>query len=106
MIAIIDELDVAGDDVAAVRRRYLDEYAPTAVARGMTLAFDLMTPPVVLQAGQNRLTFIWTVPDLPGWWAMRLGGAADPAATGFWPTIEGCLIARRRTFHATEAAGV
>lgn len=72
----------------------------------MTLDKALVSPPVVLEDGQNVLTFIWTVPDLPAWWKMRIEGSMDQEALAFWAAIEPDIQGRERTFHATEAGAL
>lgn len=100
MIAIVDRIEVRGPDAAAVRDRYLAAYAPLARRRGMTLCHALMSPPVALREGANILTFVWTVPDLPAWWRMRLAGARDPNVAAFWRGLDADIVSRTRTHNA------
>lgn len=101
-IVIIDALRVAGPKAHDVRARYLSQYAPTAERRGMTLDKALVGPPVLLDDGHNVLTFIWTVPDLPAWWKMRIQGSMDAEALAFWKAIEPDIAGRERTFHVAD----
>jgi hypothetical protein len=99
-IAIIDEISVTGSDVGIIRQRYLDDYAPGARARGMSLELDLQWPASPVLEGENRLTFVWSVTDLQQWWQMRLSGAADPSVLDFWAALSPDIIGRRRSFQA------
>ncbi|EHJ61750.1 hypothetical protein [Novosphingobium pentaromativorans] len=104
-IFITDTLCVEGARAEEVRDRYLDDYAPTAQARGMTLESTTLCPPVLLDKGTNALIFEWSVPDLAGWWRMRLGGAGDERVTQFWSGIAPLIVDRSRTLRVPFEGG-
>lgn len=84
------------------RDAYLTHFAPDARRRGMVLERVLLSPPMVLPDGGNRLTFIWSLADPAAFWAMRLSDQTE------FPTWweRGAPLAERqqRTFH-TDFAG-
>ena len=95
-IYILDEVEPKPGGVEAYRRAYLMEYAPAARGRGMTLEAVRLSPPVELAEGGNTLSFLWSVPDVKAWWAMRLGGEADKAA--WWTRSAELATARSRRY--------
>lgn len=70
-IIVIDEVWPLTGMVEAYRDAYLSDFAPRARQRGMTLEAVLLSPPVILEEGGNRITFIWSLPDAPAFWTMR-----------------------------------
>lgn len=105
-IVVMDELWVEGARAREVRALYIERYAPSARKRGMELAFALIDPPVALNDGSNRLTFVWTLPDLPTWWDMRIKALMDPEVIPVWQELDSRIQRRSRSFHATEADDV
>ncbi len=101
-VFIVDAIDAEAEQVSAVRHAYLNEYAPGARERGMVLQYDWLSPPLVLKEGRSRLTFVWAVAGLEGWWAQRFAGGFDPGVEAFWRRLAPMIIGRTRTFH--EAA--
>lgn len=102
-IIVIDEVWPMTGQVEAYRDAYLADYAPAARRRGMTLESVMLSPPLVLAEGGNRLTFVWSLPDTPAFWAMRF---ADEATKHVW-WDRGATMAHRqeRTLH-TDFGGV
>ncbi|RVT90866.1 hypothetical protein [Sphingomonas crocodyli] len=105
-ITITDIIDAAPGRAAEVHKAYMDDYAPTARARGMELEQALISPPIYLTGQSNRLTFVWSVPDTAGFWKARLGGAGMPAVRGFWAKIAPLVVWRDRRAHEEAAAHV
>ena len=95
-IWILDEIEPKPGLIDRYRREYLADYAPAARDRGMTLESVRMTPPVALPAGGNRLHFLWSVPDLAGWWRMRFAGEADKQR--WWARSAELAVTRTRRF--------
>ena len=95
-IYILDEIEPRPGLLDAYRREYLADYAPAARERGMTLESVRMSPPVRLPDGGNRLHFLWSVPDLTGWWRMRFAGEADKQR--WWARSSELAVARSRRF--------
>ena len=116
-VYIFDEITVAEADCARLRKAYLEDYAPSARARGMTLEGAWRSPPVVLADRAMTLHFLWSVPDVGAWWAMRLGAArADPTQDvpiarsddklRWWQWVDAIAISRKRSFmRDLEGAG-
>jgi hypothetical protein len=102
-IYILDEIEPKPGGVEAYRSAYLADYAPGARARGMALEAVRLSPPVELPAGGNTLSFLWSVPDVAAWWAMRLAGEAEKAA--WWARSAELAISRSRRY-LTDLAGV
>jgi hypothetical protein len=102
-IFIVDQIDALPGQAGAVREAYLADYAPGARGRGMSLLHEWITPPIAIQEHGARLTFVWTVADVEGWWRMRLGATLDPGIDAFWGRLAPLIAGRERTFH--EAAG-
>jgi hypothetical protein len=95
-IYILDEIQPKPGGVEAYRHAYLAEYAPGARARGMTLEAVRMSPPVELPEGGNRLVFLWSVPDVQGWWRMRIGSDAEKGA--WWARSAELAVSRARRY--------
>ncbi len=90
-------------DYLTRRNAYLQEYAPSARERGMVLLHDWLSPALLLKEGHARLTFIWSVAGMEGWWQMRLTASFDPTIEAFWQKLRPGILARTRRFY--EAAG-
>jgi hypothetical protein len=108
-VYIFDEIVVAEADGARLRKAYLAEYAPSARARGMTLEGAWRSPPVELEGRAMVLHFLWSVPDVGAWWAMRLGAARADASQDvpiagnedklrWWRFVDNIAISRKRSF--------
>jgi hypothetical protein len=105
-VFIIDAIDAEAVQIPAVRDAYLNEYAPGARERGMVLQHDWLSPPLALKAGRSRLTFVWAVAGLDGWWGQRFAGNFDPSVEAFWRRLEPMIIGRERTFHEASSRHV
>lgn len=97
-ITVIDEAWPFAGMVEAYRDAYLSGYAPRARQRGMTLEAVLLSPPLILAEGGNRLTFVWSLPDAAAFWAMRF--AAYGAEQTWWEEGAAMAHSQTRSFHA------
>ena len=95
-IYILDEIEPRAGMLDIYRLEYLADYAPAARLRGMTLESVRQSPAVELPDGGNRLLFCWSVPDLAGWWRMRMAGEADK--TRWWARSDALARTRSRRF--------
>ena len=99
-VYVVDELVARPGEGKAVLDDYLERYAPSAKARGMTLGQVLVSPPVWLDDQSNTITITWTVPGAEGWWGMRLAASADSGVEAFWDAADARLLSRKRSFAA------
>src|SRR5215510_2357107 len=86
-IWIIDDITVNPGQGPAFVDAYMQQYAPGAVKRGMTLAFRMVAPSEWFVDGEpnpNRILFVWTVPDANGVWGFKFAGRNDPAVLSWW----------------------
>lgn len=116
-VYIFDEIVVAQPNGARLRAAYLDDYVPIARMRGMTLEGAWTSPPCELPDRTMALHFLWSVPDVGGWWAMRLGAAranstldapidGDEEKVRWWAFVDNLAISRKRTFMRDMAEAV
>jgi len=101
-ILVIDEVWPLTGMVETYRDAYLADYAPAARRRGMTLEAVLLTPPLVLAEGGNRLTFVWSIPDASGFWPVRF--ADEDTKHAWWDRSAAMTHRQERTLH-TDFAG-
>lgn len=94
-VFVIDDLTARPGQGEALRRAYLEHYAPGAQRRGMQLVHELVSPPCWLPDGSNRLLFVWTVPGPAGVWAMKHAGRHDPDVAAWWNERAPSLVASR-----------
>lgn len=105
-VYIFDEIVVAQRDYDEMRAAYLDRYAPSARLRGMTLAGAWSSPPIKLPDRAMTLHFLWSVPDVTAWWAMRLGTPTDDDEKRlWWQYVDNTAVSRKRTFMQDIAEG-
>lgn len=108
-VFIFDEIVVPTSQAAKLRDAYIADYAPTAKARGMSLEGAWRSPPVELADRTVTLHFLWSVPNIGGWWGMRLGAArADPTQDvpldgdeekmRWWAWVDDIAVSRKRSF--------
>jgi hypothetical protein len=116
-IYVLDEIVVAEGRAVELRQAYLSRYAPSARARGMSLEGAWRSPAITLAARECTLRFLWSVPDVAGWWAMRLGAArantaldvpidGDDEKLAWWAHVDAIACERRRTFMVGIEDGV
>jgi hypothetical protein len=105
-VFVIDDLTAKPGQGDALRRAYLEQYAPGAARRGMTLVHQLVSPAYWLPEGSNRLVFIWTVPGPAGAWAMKHAGRQDPELVAWWTEQAPRLVATRTRAICAEASAL
>ena len=109
-IYIVDVIHCKPGDGKAMFDHYMENYAPGAQERGMTLVNSSVNPPAWLddEVAGNTLEFVWSVPGFMGW-AMMVGVArnGDPAVrdeiVGFWRGVDDRVVSRTRTLSAPSA---
>lgn len=108
-IYILDEIVVPQADSSRLRDAYVERYVPAARSRGMHLEGAWRSPPIELAGWTTTLHFLWSVPDVAGWWRMRLGAARADAARdvgiegdgekiAWWSFVDSIATSRKRTF--------
>jgi hypothetical protein len=99
-IFVVDELVAKPGQARTVLELYTNAYAQGARSRGMVLCHSWISPPLVIEGNQsNRLTFVWSVKGIAGWWKMRRGALSDPATSAFWVGLEPLIEERHRRFY-------
>lgn len=104
LVFVIDDLVAAPGQGEALLRAYLEQYAPGAKRRGMTLVHQLVSPACWLPDTSNRLLFIWTVVGAEGAWAMKHAGRQDPQLAAWWTEQAPRLVASRTRAICAEAS--
>lgn len=79
---------------------YLNEYAPAARDRGMTLRDILVSPPIWFDDQSNTVTVTWSLPSLQAWWEMTWQGRPDPTLGPWWEGIGDLVETRGRSVAA------
>jgi hypothetical protein len=105
-VFVIDDLTAKPGQGEALRRAYLERYAPGATRRGMMLVHQLVSPAYWLPDGSNRLLFIWTVSGPGGAWAMKHAGRQDPELIAWWTEEAPRLVAARTRAICAEASAL
>jgi hypothetical protein len=103
MIFILDQLVSRPGEGQKLHDLYLAEYAPGARKRGMVLERTLVSPPLWLDDGANRLLFLWRLPDATAFWRKNELGRRDPVVRGCWARIDAVAADRRRDTLADPA---
>ncbi|MDH6281007.1 hypothetical protein [Prescottella agglutinans] len=96
-VYIVDEMEVVPGRAREFVASYLEQYAPGARARGLTLDRILVSPPVWLTDQSNTVTVTWTVTGADAWWQQRWAAGRDPAVAAWWAAADESLVSRRRT---------
>ena len=102
-ILILDEIVVKPGRLAEYRKAYRAQYVPGAERRGMTLEAAWQSPP-----GRDydelavTLYYLWSVPDVAGWWAQRMSKTPDGRDERFeklawWRESEPLTVSRKRS---------
>lgn len=102
-IYIVDDIVAAPGKGRELLALYRSAYAPGAIARGMVLEREIVSPPVWLDELSNRLLITWTVPGAGGWWGQAAQSRFDPAVAAFWAQAQGLITQRARYFGSAEA---
>lgn len=82
--------------------RYVAEYVPGALERGMTLTHVYVNPPIWLSDdyANNTIEFVWSVAGMMGWAQMvgvsRYSTDVAPALIEFWQGMDKELESRQR----------
>ncbi|RDI35574.1 hypothetical protein DEU38_10151 [Rhodococcus sp. AG1013] len=97
VVYVVDEMVVAPGQGRAFLASYLEEYAPGARARGLTLDRILVSPPVWLDDQSNTVTVTWTVHGADAWWQQRWAAGRDPDVAQWWASADRSLTSRRRS---------
>lgn len=108
-VLVLDEICVSQAAAAEICSAYAEKYAPAAMARGMKPEGAWRSPVPDVPGGIVTLRFMWSVPDVAGWWRMRLGaqraqGDPDAAIEGdqeklqWWSYVDSIAIERKRVF--------
>jgi hypothetical protein len=97
VITVQDRIDVAPEQLPRLRAMLRERYLPGALARGLRLEEELVSPPLVLADQCNTLWLRWSLPDAGAFWAMRFR-SGDPAVAAFWREVDAFVIARERCF--------
>jgi hypothetical protein len=97
-VYILDEVQPNPGGVETYRLAYLEQYAPSARSRGLTLEAVRLHPPIELPEGGNTLSFLWSAPDVAGFWKARLNGEAEKAA--WWARSAELAVTRTRRVFA------
>lgn len=79
---------------------YLNEYAPGAVDRGLTLDRVLVSPPVWIEDEGHTVTVTWTVAGPQEWWRSAVNGRHDPVPSQWWETVDPLIFERTRSMAA------
>jgi hypothetical protein len=77
--------------------RYIAEYVPGAVGRGMTLRDVLVSPPVWFADESNTVTITWELLGAQAWWEMTWTGRPDKTLGPWWQQIDELLVERSRS---------
>ncbi|MGW0179110.1 hypothetical protein [Nocardia sp. NPDC003345] len=102
-VYVVDRVVTAPGCAREFVDRYLAEYAPGAVALGMTLERLLVAPPIWFDDRSNTVTVTWRLDGPRAWWEMTWKGRPDPALGEWWSAV-GHLVAER-TRESAAAAG-
>jgi hypothetical protein len=108
-IYIFDEIVVDTAQSESLAARYMQDYAPDARSRGMTLRAAWRSPAVEIPGRSVTLRFLWSVAGVGAWWQMRLGASranpdlnvaveGDDAKLGWWRWVDSIATSRKRTF--------
>lgn len=100
---LLDEFVVEPAQLPALRQQLAERYLPGAYQRGLVLAGEWVSPPVVVPGETQTLWLLWRLPDVGAWWQMRFQAGADPDVAAFWTALAPRCHARRR--HTLVAAG-
>ncbi len=103
-IYIIDRIVLEPGRARAFIDAYLDEYAPGARERGLTLERVLVSPPAWIDSEPNTLTITWTVDGPREWWAAAVKGRHDPGPAQWWDSVSPMIIERTRSMAAAADA--
>jgi hypothetical protein len=96
-VYVIDRVVTRPGCARAFVDRYLAEYAPGAVNRGMALDRILVSPPIWFTDQSNTITVTWELAGAQAWWEMTWQGRPDKALGQWWADIAELIESRTRT---------
>ncbi len=96
-VLVIDQVVLEPGAARGFVAAYVDEYAPAAAARGMTLDRVIVSPPVWLDDGSNTVTATWSVPGPRAWWRSMIAARHDPGPTEWWAKMAPVIVDRSRS---------
>ncbi len=102
-IWVIDDIVTRPGQGQAFLESYMRDYAPGAIARGMTLAHRMVEPAMWLDDASNRILLVWTLPDPGTVWAAKHAARGDEAVLRWWNEEAVRLILSRRRATLADA---
>ncbi|WP_327149553.1 hypothetical protein [Nocardia sp. NBC_01329] len=102
-VYIVDRIETMPGRAREFVDRYLAEYVPGAIGRGMTLAQVLVAPPLWLDDRSNTVTVMWELDGPAGWWEMTWKGRPDPELGRWWAGMDQLIVRRTRESAAAAA---
>jgi hypothetical protein len=102
-VYIVDEMVAAPGQGRALLAFYRDHYMRAAEARGMVLDRIIVSPPMWLDEGENRLLITWTVDGAGGWWQQAGPSRFDPGVAQFWADAKPQMASHSRYFGCAAA---
>lgn len=99
-IYLTDQVVLIPGAARAFVESYLNEYAPGAVARGLTLERVLVQPPLWLDDASNTVIATWTVDGAEHWWEAAVAGRYDPEPALWWEQFTDRIVTRDRYISA------
>ncbi|TYQ10303.1 UNVERIFIED_ORG: hypothetical protein L601_002600000660 [Gordonia westfalica J30] len=99
-IYIVDQVVLAPGAARDFVAAYLDEYAPAAAERGLTLERITVTPPVWLDDDSNTVTATWSVVGPRAWWEAAVRARHDPGPARWWSEKSPMIVERSRSMAA------
>ena len=97
-IVILDQITPKSGCGEAFFKRYIDEYAPVARARGLKLEHSWVSPPMWMEGAQSNTLFImWSVRGVAAYWSAAQQARLDPASADWWRDIEPMITTRNRS---------
>lgn len=104
-IYILDQITPKPGKAEAFLQHYLDGYAPLAKARGLTLEYSWVNPPVWLEGGQsNTLFIVWSVKGTGAYYAAAYMARLDPLSSNWWRDADPMIETRRRAVLGDSSA--
>jgi hypothetical protein len=95
MIHILDEIELAAEQIPTVLEWLEQRYLPGLPARHtLSLSQRWVSPPVAIPGRPNTLWLLWQVTDELGYYTMR--GTAGPEVEAFWRAVDSLCLRRRR----------
>lgn len=106
-IYFLDQITPKSGQAESFFKAYMDEYAPQARARGMTLRHAWVNPPIWLKGDQsNTLFVVWSVEGVPGFWKLMATPSALDGSTSYWWRDVDHLIESRSRSVLSDASNI